>query len=83
MTFDFTLGVTTTNGNYHTVAARFKSSEAAEHLEVDMYDDCREAIQQWLDRHYPGERLNDDGDDVENDGGPAEHPEDVLDFTSQ
>jgi len=61
----------------------FASYEAAELYEVDHYDDCRVAIQKWLDRHYPGELLGDDGDDISNDGGEAEFPDDVLDFTAQ
>ena len=82
MPFYLSLAITTQDGKNHTVAARFKSDAGAELLETDQYDECREKIQQWLDRHYPGERLNDDGDDIESDGGVAEFPDDVLDFTA-
>ena len=80
MTFDFSLGVTTQSGNTYTVACRFASSAAAEDYEVDGYDECRSALQEWLDRHYPGEVLGDDGNDIENDGGVSTHPEDIVVF---
>lgn len=83
MSFDFTLAIHTSSGQMHVVAFRFKSSHAAELFEVDQYDDCRLDAQEWLNRHYPGERLRDDGDDIENCGGESEFPDDVLDFTSR
>lgn len=51
-------------GTYRVVTIRFKSKKQMYLYEADYYDDIRPKIQDWLDRHFPGETII-DGDDIE------------------
>jgi hypothetical protein len=64
---------------YRTVTIIFDSWAASEESEVDQFDDCREKVQQWLAKHYPGDQLATDGDDIERSGSPADN-DDVIDM---
>lgn len=64
-----------------TVTIIFESEEDAEAAEIDYFDDCRGRIQDWLNKHFPGEIICDDGDDIEASGLPPDN-DDPIDMRS-
>jgi len=74
-----TYGVSIEGGGYHTVTIIFDSEDHSEQSEVDLYDDCREKVSQWISKHFPGESIATDGDDIERSGYPADN-DDVIDM---
>lgn len=79
--FSLTYSIATQDGKARIATIIFDSEDEAQLSDVDYYDDCREKIQDWLDKHYPGERLGDNGDDIEADGSVADN-DDVIDMRS-
>ncbi|MHB1909924.1 MAG: hypothetical protein ACYCQJ_13790 [Nitrososphaerales archaeon] len=62
-----------------TVTLLFRNQVQKEEYEVDNYDGCREKIQAWLNKYFPGELINDNGVDIEESGYPADK-DDVISF---
>jgi hypothetical protein len=62
-----------------TVTILFDNEQQAQYSETDYYDDCRPKIQAWLNKHYPGEMIATDGEDIEASGQPADNDE-VVDM---
>lgn len=81
MPYRETYGVVTESGVVRTVTIVFASELVSQLSEVDLYDDCREKIQLWLDKHYSGEQIASEGDDIERSGSPADN-DDVIDMTA-
>lgn len=67
------------NDYERTVTLLFRNQVQKEEYEVDYYDGCREKIQAWLNKYFPGELINDDGVDIEESGYPADN-EEVVSF---
>jgi len=71
MVYQTTFSVRLGNRKIVIVPVQFESEESFGDYEVDGFDDCRPKIQAWLDKHYPGETIETDGEDIEHDGSPA------------
>lgn len=78
--YEQTFSIYLQNGGSKTVTMMFDDYKQAELYEIDNYDKCRDKVQEWLTKHY-AEKLNDDGEDIEASGAPADN-DDILDFRS-
>lgn len=67
-----------TNNGVRQVSIQFSSVQAEEWSQSDYYDNCRQPIQHWLDSHFPGDVLNDSGEDIEASGRASDDLADVI-----
>jgi hypothetical protein len=58
------LGMSTVDDHIHIILTIFVSYDDFQEHENNYFSDCRHQIQQWLDRHYAGDILSPDEDNI-------------------